>query len=196
MRMLCPHGETTLGIDVSHYDSVDSWNNVKLSQSVFSFFKATEGTRIIDSTFKQGWLTAPKFGIIRGAYHFFHPSQDPIQQAKVFLSVMGPLSPSDLPPVLDFETTDGNSANHDAGAAIAFLQYVQAETGRRPIVYGSPGFLEPIVGKDNRFQAYSLWVAHFGVKCPEVPSPWLAWDFLAIQRKVPGSWTPRCDQMR
>jgi len=71
------------------------------------FIKATEGTSLEDKSFASNWAGAQAAGLLRGAYHFYHPSVDPIEQADFFLSKV---VTCELPPVLDVEATD-NVAN-------------------------------------------------------------------------------------
>jgi lysozyme len=72
------------GIDVSHYQGQIDWGAVEMSGIKFAFCKATEGIRITDHTFARNWDKLGKSGIYRGAYHFGHPENDAIEQAKHF----------------------------------------------------------------------------------------------------------------
>src|SRR5689334_1580650 len=87
------------GIDVSHYQGVIDWNQVAEAGTAFVFIKATEGTSYVDPQFQDNWSGAKAAGLLRGAYHFFQPGEDPQQQAEYFLSVVQTV-PGDLPPVL------------------------------------------------------------------------------------------------
>ncbi len=95
-----------LGIDVSHYQGVVNWGAVKAAGCSFAFAKATEGTGIVDSEFAANWSGMKAAGLARGAYHFFHPSEDAAAQASRFLATVQ-LQPGDLPPVIDVEVSDG-----------------------------------------------------------------------------------------
>ena len=99
-----PQGYSVHGIDVSRYQSVISWKEVKAMrvhgvQFRFAFIKATEGTGKTDPYFDRNWKRAAQSGMIRGAYHFFIPSRDGKLQAVHFMSKVR-LGKGDLPPVL------------------------------------------------------------------------------------------------
>src|ERR1044072_1039715 len=73
------------GIDVSKFQREINWEAVKQMQVEkirisFTFIKATEGITRQDAAFKRNWQKAGKAGLVRGAYHFFYSTCDPIKQ--------------------------------------------------------------------------------------------------------------------
>lgn len=174
MQRVCA-GNTVKGIDVSHYQPKVDWHEVKRAGYEFAFLKASEG-HSPDLMFKAHRASAREAGVLTGAYHFFHPSQDPSQQAKFFLGQVGALQPGDLPCVLDWEATDGMPGQADRERGFLFLDAVERATGHAPIIYGSPYFLQAL-SLDLRFARFPLWVAHYGVSCPLVPAPFVTWTF-------------------
>jgi GH25 family lysozyme M1 (1,4-beta-N-acetylmuramidase) len=96
-EVLAPLEPFVEGIDVSWYQKKIDWKQMANSK-VFAFIKATEGTSLEDKLFASNWSGARNAGLLRGAYHFFHPSVDPIEQADFFLSKV---ATCELPPVLD-----------------------------------------------------------------------------------------------
>lgn len=176
MKNVCAVGPTVGGFDVSHYQTDLSLHaKMKAHGSHFCIVKASEGAHNVDGLFHKHWQAAKAQGMITGAYSFFHPSQDPIAQAKLLESIIGKLGPGDLGPVIDWETTDGTASVKDREAGYAFLHEVEKATGKTPIVYGAPYFLNALALDAQRFQRFPLWVAHYGAKCPLVPSPWTNW---------------------
>jgi len=171
-----PHGGPIKGVDVSHYQGDIDWSAKRAAGNEFASIKATEGASYVDAKFQRNWKLAKEAGLIRGAYHFFHANVDPITQAKHFLATIGEMAEDDLPPLFDWEVTDGQRASVQKANALKWLQYVEAACGKRPIIYASPGFLEPL-GDLSDFAGYTLWIAHYGVKSPRVPAPWKAWAF-------------------
>ncbi|MBD2438081.1 GH25 family lysozyme [Nostoc sp. FACHB-110] len=168
-----------LGIDVADQDGKVDWTAVKNSGKTFAFVKATEGASIKDSAFAHHWQTMKAVGIIRGAYHFFHPHKsDPVVQAQEFLTTVGKLEPGDLPPVLDIEVTD-NVSNPQVviDAAKKWLEQVEKtllqQTGKaiKPIIYTYPGFWNEL-GDPDDFSSYPLWIAHYDQPQPSVPHTW------------------------
>ncbi|MHB1847203.1 MAG: GH25 family lysozyme, partial [Deltaproteobacteria bacterium] len=170
----CASGPTVAGIDVSSYQGAIDWRQVASSGQSFAYTKATEGTGWVDPTFAANWAGSQAAGLARGAYHFFHPGEDPIAQASFFVQTMGPLGPGDLPPMIDWEVTDGVSASTNAANGAAFLARVQELTGRVPILYTSPGYWYGI-GAPSSFSQYPLFIANYGVSCPGLPPPWGRW---------------------
>jgi lysozyme len=172
---MCPAGAVVEGIDVSHYDGNIDWARVKQAGKLFAVMKATEGTGYTDPTFQQNWAGAKANGVIPGAYHFFRSNIDPIQQADHFLQVAKAPGKGDLPLVADVETSDGETAAVISQHVGAFLAHLQQVTGRTPMMYTSPGFFGGTMGSPPGFDQYLLWVAHWGVKCPNVPGTWKSW---------------------
>src|SRR5262249_22629454 len=117
------------------------------------------------------WAATKSQGIIRGAYHFFHSNIDPTAQAQHFVDTVGALGADDLPMTLDLEVQDGQSDATVVSTALTFLQKVEQLSGKKPIIYTSPSFFSGI-GSPASFGNYNLWIAHWGVSCPNVPSPW------------------------
>ena len=120
------------GIDVSKFQKDINWHAVKQMQVEkirisFAFIKATEGITRQDASFKQNWDRAGKAGLIRGAYHFFYSTRDPLKQAINFQNVVD-LQSGDLPPVLDIETS-----NNQPAAVIRSTAKIWLEEMEKPI---------------------------------------------------------------
>ena len=174
---VCASGSTLKGIDVSVYQGSVDWAKVKSSGRSFSFARVSDGTSSIDSKFASNWPKMKAAGLTRGAYQFFRPSHDPSSQAQVFLdklSAAGGLKAGDLPPVLDLETADGVASATVVARAKTWLNKVQSALGIRPIVYTGKN-MEGVIG--SSLSAYYLWVANYGVTCPNLPSGWRTWKF-------------------
>jgi lysozyme len=171
-----PLRSVVAGIDLYHGDDVQNWDAILRSNIKFVFLKASEGTGYVDYTFKMRWDFVKKLGLFRGAYHFFRPSKDPIDQAKLFCKTVGPLNDMDMPLVLDWEVTDKTPPKTDKENALKFLTCVKDLSGKTPIVYTSPSFAVDMC-MDISFYQYPLWVAHYGVKSPRIPAPWTRWTF-------------------
>jgi lysozyme len=167
-------GDTTVkGMDVSHYDGTIDWATAHSSGIDFAFVKATEGTTFVDPMFAANWSGMKAAGVVRGAYHFFHSNMDPVTQANFVVSTVGTLETGDLPIVIDLEVTDGNSEATVISTAGTFLAAVTKATGVTAMIYVSPAFLSDY----SSFAGNPLWVANWGVKCPDVPAAWTTWTF-------------------
>lgn len=164
------------GVDVSSYQGVVNWPLMKNAGYKFAFAKATEGINYVDAFFLKNWNSAKDNGVYIGAYHFFHPDQDVGNQVHQFVTTMGKLRGGDLPPVLDWEVPNGVPPEAQKRAALKWLQDVEKVVGMKPIIYGSPSFFQEL-GDLSDFSSYSLWIAHYGVDKPRIPSPWTNWLF-------------------
>jgi len=171
---VCASGSTLKGIDVSYYQAEIDWDKVKAAGRDFAFIRVSDGTKFEDPRFEANWSGARDAGVVRGAYQYFRPSEDPVAQANVLVAKMGTLAPDDLPPVLDVEITEGLSSLRLQQKVHTWLLTVEAATGRKPIVYTMAGMSGSL---GTQFTAYPLWVANWGVKCPRMPSKWSGWKF-------------------
>ena len=135
------------GIDVSHFQSAIDWAAVAASGIRFCFIKATEGAGNTDRRFRENWRRAGDAGLLRGAYHFFHPLAPTAAQADSFMRAVGSLQPGDLPPALDLEVPaawTGIAPGDRAPLAMEWLETVESRLGATPIVYLSPAFATEI----------------------------------------------------
>ncbi len=196
-----PQGnDKALGIDVYDLSGTVDWTTVKNSGKTFAFAKATEGVSIKDSAFAEHWRTLKAVGMIRGAYHFFHPhTSDPVEQAKEFLKTVGKFEPGDLPPVLDIEVIDkGGNSQAVINGAKQWLAEVEKDlkqqTGRtiKPIIYTYPNFWEEL-GNPSDFDSYPLSIGRENQTQPpptSIRSPWhgkyLLYQFATDISGVPG----------
>jgi lysozyme len=182
---VCAAGSTLKGIDVSYYQNQIDWSAVQASGRSFAFIRVSDGTKFDDPRFATNWSAARSAGIVRGAYQFFRPSEDPVAQANLLVSKVGTLEADDLPPVLDLEVTEGVSATSLRSKVQKWLDAVEAGTGRHPIVYTMAGMSGSI---GTSFGGYPLWVANWGASCPHMPSGWSQWKFWQTSEKgtVPG----------
>jgi lysozyme len=133
---VCGVGPTVKGIDVSYYQGTINWTAVKNDGVKFAFIRVSDGLNTIDNKFATNWSGSRAAGVKHGAYQFFRPSQDPIAQADLLLAKIGSkLEPDDLPPVIDVEASDGQSAATITTKVKKWVAHVKAATGRDPIIY-------------------------------------------------------------
>ncbi len=195
-------GQNAIGIDVSYsQDYQVNWQQFRASGFSFAYIKATEGTGIFDVRFNNHWQGARAAGILRGSYHFFHPTLDPLVQAHNFTTSVG-VGQSDLPPVLDIEGDGANAflvnnmaANFDR--VRIWLETVEGALNLKPVIYTGAGFWNQVINRlggaaPGWLNGYRLWVANFvgsytdGVTWPLMPSGWDNWTFW--QFSSPGVW--------
>ncbi len=175
LNNVCADPETLHGIDVSYYQGTIDWDAVAGAVD-FALIRVSHSTEFFDPEFDANWAGARAAGLPAGVYQYFEPDEDPIAQADLLLDHMGPLMPGDLPPVIDVESTAGQSGAQIGMAVQAWLEHVETALGVRPIIYTGPYFWQDNVGSDM-FEDYPLWIAHYGTECPLTPTPWQRWDF-------------------
>jgi len=178
------------GIDVSHYQGHVDWTAVAGGGERFAFAKASEGAAVPDQYFLDNWSGMKAAGLLRGAYHFFHPNADPQAQASNFLKRLAAanggtplLALGDLPAALDIEVTDGALPAPLLTSATTWLAAVESATGRRPIVYSYPSFWKSTLGNPKDLAGYPLWIAHLNVVSPAVPGGWTNWVFWQFDKQ-------------
>jgi lysozyme len=174
---LCAASSTVQGVDVSGYQGPVDWAAAKAAGIAFAFARVSDGTGYPDTEFATNWPALRAAGVVRGAYQFFRPAEDPAAQARIFLAMLssaGGLRPGDLPPVIDVEVTDDTTDATIQAHMQAWVDAMQAGTGRQPIVYASPSFAWHL---GTGFWSYPLWVASWGVSCPALPAGWSSWTF-------------------
>jgi len=185
---------TVMGIDVSYWDSGIDWPKVRATGQRFVFAKATEGDFYADPTFDDNWLGAKKSGLLRGAYHFFRANVDPKKQANKFIDYIKSMNDNgELPPVLDLESHDGQSKDLIISGAKSWLDLVEGEFGKKPIIYSGQYFLQDHFsvaggGPPSWAKDYPLWLAQYpnnyveGSK-PFLPRGWFNWTFWQYSEK-------------
>ncbi len=164
------------GIDVSEYQPTVDWPAVYASGRRFAFIRVSDGVRYEDRSFDGHWSGAKRAGLLRGAYQFFRPGQDPLAQAELLIRKVGRLGAGDLPPVVDVESSDGVSSATLVANLRRWIDRVREGTGREPIVYAAMGFWDTLSGA-SEFARQPLWVANYGVRCPYLPRDWSRWSF-------------------
>lgn len=173
---VCKGPQTVNGIDVSPWQVNIQWPKVKIAGKNFVYIKATEGDGYVSPVYASDWKKAGDEKILRGAYHFFRPSADPVAQADLFLKTIGSLEEFDLPPLFDWEVTDGVSVATQIQRAKVWLERVERATGKIPVIYTGPAFWNAL-GNPEHFIRHSLFIANYEVSCPNIPPPWSTWTF-------------------
>ena len=174
------------GLDWSSWNTITDYQAVKNDPGnyKFVFVKATEGTGYRDP-YQVRWDGAGSIGLLRSCYHFYRGSAgSPSYQASYFCNWA---TKGELPPVLDFEDTDGVKAIGGVAmleGARAWLAEVTKLWGVKPIVYSGLWYLQLCWGSSPNYDAkwlaeYPLWIANYTTS-PDVeplrPS-WWPWKF-------------------
>ena len=171
----CNLGPTTAGIDVSYYQGDIAWSRVRRAGVGFAFIRVSDGATIADTKFAANWSGAKRAGVLRGAYQFFRPDENPIAQANVLIAELRKRGAGELPPVIDIEVTGGLPLSTVATNARLWIEHVRSQLGVEPIVYTNPGMWR--WGGATELGRQLLWLAHYTHACPTVPPPWSRWTF-------------------
>lgn len=158
---------SVFGIDISGWVASPDWGAVSNQGVKFVFVKASENT-FADAKFSQHWQGSKSVGMLRGAYHFFHPeANNSAQQANTFIQTVG-ADKGELPPVLDLEQVyvNGNPISMPSGAAMLalikqWLDPIESAFGRKPMIYASAFFLNQQGINAAWLNNYPLWVAQY-----------------------------------
>lgn len=178
------------GIDVSHYQGIIDWEQLRNSATIaghplsFVFVKATEGGDVVDPRFAQNFQEARKYGILRGAYHFYRTSSPAKQQAELFISHVQ-LEEGDLPPVLDVEVKpEGISSEDFRQGILEWLARVEEHYGVKPVLYTYHSFRLQYMN-DPVFNLYPYWIAHYYVDSVRYSGKWAFWQY-SDRGELPG----------
>ena len=161
-----PMRYTIHGIDVSRHNDRINWERVRQVESdgvqlQFVFIKATEGATLADRHFERNWDGALKANLRRGAYHFYHPTRDPLKQANNFIRRVE-LGPGDFAPVVDFEVTNGQSDDTIIEGLRLWLETVEAHYHIRPIIYTNGSLYRRYIS--GNLDDYPLWIADYSTR--------------------------------
>jgi len=162
-------------IDLSHHNTVTSFEAARTAGIRAVIQKATQGTRFVDPTYRSHRDAARAANLLFGAYHF-GVAGNATEQASHLLAV----AQSDTPLlVLDLE---GNPQGHDMSLQEAeeFVNHIFTVTGRFPGLYSGHTLKEMLSAarihdpQQTILSQCWLWIAQYG-PAPLIPSLWPRW---------------------
>lgn len=159
-------------VDLSHYNAVADFAQVRDTGIYAIIHKATQGTGYTDPSFAARRAAARAAGLQFGAYHF-GTADDPIAQAEHLVAVAG----TDPLLVLDYES-DPQGQSMSLAEAEAFVERIQALTGRYPGLYSGNTVKEALAAAGIASPGQSVlsrcwfWLAEYG-QAPEIPPIWI-----------------------
>jgi lysozyme len=166
------------GLDISHHQGAIDWPALRKSGAAFAYIKATEGGNYRDPRFQQNWQGSRDAGLRRGAYHFFTLCKSGAEQAANFIATV-PVDADALPHAVDVEhlgPCSGGSAMSNVPAEIeSFLDRVEAQYGRRPVVYTTREFHDTHLS--GRLLAERFWLRSLVVPPRFRQSQWVLWQY-------------------
>ena len=178
-QVLKNHEGKAVGLDVSEFQGTIDWNSVDVIENnypiEFVFIRATAGNDKIDGQFNDNWLGARKIKMIRGAYHYYRPNENSLEQAQLFIKTVQ-LQKGDLPPVLDIEKLpQGQSLDSLRVGLKRWLKAVEAHYKVKPIIYTNEKYYDDFLKEE--FSNYLFWVANYNFYREKIDQDWLFWQF-------------------
>ena len=179
IQVLENHKGKVIGIDVSEFQGKVDWDEVNILEEKypvqFVFIRATAGNDRVDSKFKRNWEGAKEHKIIRGAYHYYRPNENSIEQANLFIKTVK-LKKGDLPPVLDIEKLPINQPLDSLKKGLKrWLNKVEAHYQVRPIIYSGERYYSDFLKEE--FGEYLFWIANYNFYREKIEDDWLFWQF-------------------
>lgn len=164
------------GIDISRYQGNINWDQVESDTVHFVFMKATEGGDYQDPNYINNWKSSQGKNFKRGAYHFFLPKTSTKEQIDNFY-LNSKLAKGDLPPVVDFETTQGLQSDQIQDRLSDMLEGLEGKYSVKPIIYTNLKLYFGYIA--GRFDQYPIWIARYGDRSPNLSSQftWTFWQY-------------------
>lgn len=178
-EVLHKHDDKAIGFDVSEYQSEIDWEQTyHIDESFelsFVFIRATAGKNKTDSRFKENWKASKERQLIRGAYHYYRPNENSIEQANNFIKNVK-LEKGDLPPVLDIEKLPKSQSVDSLKVGLRrWLKKVEKHYKVKPIIYSGESYYTDFLKKE--FSDYPLWIANYNFWRNHLEDDWLFWQF-------------------
>jgi lysozyme len=178
-QVLEKNEDKAIGIDVSEYQDEIEWDEVETLDNdytlSFVFIRATVGNDRLDKRFKENWLKAKENKIIRGAYHYYRPNENSIEQAELFIKTVR-LQQGDLPPVLDIERLPENQSVERLKIGLRrWLTKVEDHYKVKPIIYTGERYYDDFLKEE--FSDYLFWIANYNFYRERMKEDWLFWQF-------------------
>lgn len=178
-QILKAHKDLTFGFDVSQFQGEVNWDAIDSVEHKFPLqfvlIRATAGNDKQDSRFDENWYGAKKQHFIRGAYHYYRPNENSLEQAENFIRTVK-LYKGDLPPVLDIEKLPENQSIDSLKVGLKrWLKRIDEHYKVRPIIYTGEKYYTDFLKED--FPEYTFWVANYNFFVENIKDDWLFWQF-------------------
>ena len=179
IELLMRHHGKSIGFDVSEYQGEIDWMKVDSVEGMypvdFVFIRATAGKDKVDACFKQNWKGAKKRRLVRGAYHYYRPNENSLEQAAHFIMNVN-LKKGDFPPVLDIEKIPENQPMDSLKVGLhRWLNAVEEHYGVQPIIYSGQSYYDDFLREE--FEEYTFWIANYNFFIEDIDPEWMIWQF-------------------
>jgi len=178
-QILNKYKDLTVGFDVSHFQGDIDWSQIDSVENKFPLkfvlIRATAGNDRKDSEFDENWIGAKKHLFIRGAYHYYRPNENSIEQANLFIKTVK-LQKGDLPPVLDIEKLPKEQSIDSLKVGLKrWLKKVEEHYKVKPIIYTGERYYEDFLKEE--FKGYTFWIANYNFFVENIQEDWTFWQF-------------------
>lgn len=157
--------EVIFGIDVSQYQGKPDWRKVasqKKHPIKFVIMRSTMGTNREDKCFQYNWTETKQNGFVVGAYHFYDPNQNSIEQAKNYIRTTK-LQKGNFIPIVDIEKFSKIQSMDRLRLGLQrWLDHVEKEYKVKPVIYTGHSFYVKYLAEN--FSGYPLWIAAYSVE--------------------------------
>ncbi|WP_310556189.1 glycoside hydrolase family 25 protein [Flavobacterium sp.] len=172
------HNEKAFGLDVSEYQERINWDllsDLETGNPIeFIFIRATAGSNKTDSKFHKYWGKARETNMYQGAYHYYRPNENSIDQANNYIKTVK-LKKGDFPPVLDIEKLPRHQSIDSLKVGLQrWLDKVEKHYGVKPIIYSSESYYNDFLKND--FEDYPFWIANYTAFYHDIDSDWSLWQ--------------------
>lgn len=179
IEVLKRHENMMVGFDVSQYQGVIDWTVIDSvaykAPLEFVFIRATMGVDAKDKAFDLNWKGARANHFIRGAYHYYRPNENSVEQAKNFIATVK-LSEGDFPPVLDIEELPKEQSMDSLVMGLKrWMTEVENHYGVKPILYSGEHYYTKHLMK--WFPDHVIWIANYNFFVEEIKPEWHFWQF-------------------
>jgi lysozyme len=171
-------------IDLSHHNTVTSFQQVKDAGIIGVIRKATGGVGFVDAEYDSRHKAALSVGLLFGSYHF-GTHGDPKGQADHYLDIV---ESTELM-ALDFEPNPRHGTMTLAEAE-TFVTRIKDQTGHFPGLYSGEFFINRQLGNntDTVLKECFLWIAKYSEGRPKIPA---AFSTFTLHQYTDGSAGPQ-----
>lgn len=178
-QILDKYKDKVAGFDVSEYQGKINWDEIRDVDNTyplrFVFIRATAGKNKLDSKFEYNWSESKANSFIRGAYHYYRPNENSIEQAENFIKNVK-LKKGDLPPILDIEKLPENQPIDSLKIGLKrWLEKIDAHYKVKPIIYTGEKYYDAFLKEE--FSNYTFWIANYNFFVEDIKEDWLFWQF-------------------
>lgn len=177
-QILSNNKHKVVGFDVSQFQGEINWSEIDSVEGFkldYVFIRATAGSDKLDSRFEENWSNARKHKFIRGAYHYYRPNENSLEQAKNFINNVK-LRKGDFPPVLDIEKLPESQSVDSLKVGLKrWLIAVENHYKVKPIIYSGEKYYEDFLKEE--FEGYTFWIANYNFWVEGIKDDWQFWQF-------------------